>query len=141
MWNKITKKYQFYFSFILELKKKEKKNAWHKNISTMGRRKKKEEKIKRKLIKIAIGILHISHMLSSIYTLKYWLFLPSAWYPFITTWWLKWQCGHYLKPHLFKGDESFQNRLDRGYEKYCFKNGGDRFYWGMILNRDDICYP
>ena len=25
MWNKITKKYQFYFSFILELKKKKKK--------------------------------------------------------------------------------------------------------------------
>ena len=35
------------------------------------RRKKKKEKIKRKLIKIAIGILQISHILSSVICCMY----------------------------------------------------------------------
>ena len=41
MQNKITKKCQFYFSFILELKKK--KDYMTQNISTVRRKKKKEE--------------------------------------------------------------------------------------------------
>ena len=71
----------FYFSFILDFflsfkkEKKVEKITQHKNISIERRRKKKKEKeerkrrkkkIKRKLIKIAIGILHTSHILSSI---------------------------------------------------------------------------
>ena len=68
----------FYFSFILEffyLLKKEKKVekiTQHKNISTGRRRKKEKEKegrkkkIKRKLIKIAIVVLHTSYILSSV---------------------------------------------------------------------------
>ena len=41
MQNKTTKKYQFYFSFILEFKKK--KDYMIQNISTVRRKKKKEE--------------------------------------------------------------------------------------------------
>ena len=58
----------FYFSFILEfsfLKRKKKKKDYttqKEGKGEGGRRK----KIKRKLIKIAIGILHTSHTLSSI---------------------------------------------------------------------------
>ena len=48
MWNKITKSI-FYFPFILELKTKTRKRLLrHKNISTMRRRKKTEEKRKHK---------------------------------------------------------------------------------------------
>ena len=46
-------------------------NSEKKEKEERKRKNNKKEKIKRKLIKIAIGILHISHMLSSIYTLKY----------------------------------------------------------------------
>ena len=49
MYNKITKKYPFYFSFILELKiKKIKKITRHKNISTVRRRKKKKKEGRKK---------------------------------------------------------------------------------------------
>ena len=34
MWNKITKKYQFYFSFILEIKKKKKNGKRLQNTKT-----------------------------------------------------------------------------------------------------------
>ena len=67
MQNKITKSI-FHFSFILELKKKTKKDymiekhfdSEKKKKEERERRKKKREKIKRKLIKIAISILHTS---------------------------------------------------------------------------------
>ena len=68
MWNKITKSIS-YFPFILELKTEKRKRL--RDTKTFqqweeGKRRKKKEKIKRKLIKIAIGILNKSHILSSI---------------------------------------------------------------------------
>ena len=72
---KITKKYILFFLHfrIKKKRKKEKKGkkiTRHKNISTVRRKKKKKkkkkEKIIRKLIEIAIGILHISHLLGFI---------------------------------------------------------------------------
>ena len=70
----------FSFSFILDLKKKKKKEkkrkkdyATQKHFNSKKKekeerkiRKKKKEKIKRKLVQRAIGILHTSHILSSI---------------------------------------------------------------------------
>ena len=73
MYNKITKKYQFYLSFILEFffKKEDFMTRKHlikvkKGKEERKRRKKKKKMIERKLFRIAIAILHMSHILSSI---------------------------------------------------------------------------
>ena len=58
-------------------------NSEKKEKEERKRRKKKKEKIKRKLIKITIGILHTSHILSSIicrlciyiYCINYFIFI------------------------------------------------------------------
>ena len=79
MQNKITKKYIFFFFHFRFKKKKKKEKKRKKDYATQKHfnskkkekeerkiRKKKKEKIKRKLVQRAIGILHTSHILSSI---------------------------------------------------------------------------
>ena len=49
MWNKITKKYQFYFSFILELKKKRKKECMTQKHFNNGKKEEERGKDKKKI--------------------------------------------------------------------------------------------
>ena len=66
MWDKITKKFQFYFSFILEyffLKK----DYMTQNISTVRRKEKDERKRKNKKEKRILHINHITYYIYHIY--------------------------------------------------------------------------